>query len=251
MNLSLLNFLEVVPSRTLNGLYIILDIIFLLFFLCLLFFNKRIMTFIFAIIGGIIYFIVDYGIFYKLLGTRTVNNASPFWFLLWLSMSYGITNFAWIWLWIKKDKRLLEWSVLILTWWIACPLLSQNFGSTENMISISRGTNSYHGVMALIMFVGYAILCIYNITIANDDKKINIVWLLVIGILVQFGWEFSLYITGIRPQDSLLPMIVDSLIETNLGIPFIFMIYKAVSKRYNEDLSLVIDSNKVLEEANV
>lgn len=32
--------------------------------------------------------------------------------LLWMSMSYGFTNFTWIWLWLNKDKHLFEWSVL-------------------------------------------------------------------------------------------------------------------------------------------
>lgn len=32
--------------------------------------------------------------------------------LLWMSMSYGFTNFTWIWLWLSKDKHLLEWSLL-------------------------------------------------------------------------------------------------------------------------------------------
>ena len=31
-----------------------------------------------------------------------------------MSVSYGFTNFAWIWLWISKDKNLFEWSFLIL-----------------------------------------------------------------------------------------------------------------------------------------
>ena len=31
-------------------------------------------------LGGLLYFAVDYGIFYQLLGTRTVTGADPFWF---------------------------------------------------------------------------------------------------------------------------------------------------------------------------
>ncbi len=230
---------EVVPARTLNQLYIFIDIIFLIFFVGLLVKKKRYLTTIFALAGGVIYFLVDYGYFYLILGTRVVEGADPFWFLLWLSMSYGITNFAWIWLWIKKDKHLLEWSILILAWWVAAPLIANTFGNDFEIVRIYRGTSAYHGIMAILMFVGYAILCIHNM---YKEKKINIVWLLIIGILVQFAWEAALLISGIR-DTGFAPLIVDSLIETNMGIPYIYFIYVFVSKRFNEDLS----QNTVLE----
>lgn len=120
---------EVVPARSLNYLYIWLDIAFLVLFTALLVWRKKYLTVLFALAGGVLYFIVDYGIFYLALGTREVDGANPAAFLLWLSMSYGMTNFAWICLFLARDKRLLEWSVLIIAWWIACPLLAQNFGA--------------------------------------------------------------------------------------------------------------------------
>ena len=55
-------------------------------------------------------------------------------------MSYGLTNFAWIWLWLDKDGHTLEWSLLILSGWLSTALLSQNFGSGFPEISISRST---------------------------------------------------------------------------------------------------------------
>ena len=86
---------EIVASRVLNTLYIYLDIGFLLFLAVTLLVLKRYAAAIFGFLGGLLYFAVDYGIFYQLLGTRTVTGADPFWFLLWLSMSYGFTNFVW------------------------------------------------------------------------------------------------------------------------------------------------------------
>ena len=155
--------MEVIPSRVLNELYIFLDIGFLVFLALVLLYTKRYAAAIFGFLGGILYFIVDYGIFYLALGTRQVNGADPFWFLLWLSMSYGFTNFVWIWLWLDRDGHALEWSLLITSGWFMTALLSQNFGGSFPEVSIMRGTGSYHGVMALILFVGYALLCVYNI----------------------------------------------------------------------------------------
>ncbi len=230
--------MEVVAARVLNELYIYLDIGFLLILLGILLYTKRYTAAIFGFLGGLLYFLVDYGGFYLLLGTRVVNGADPFWFLLWLSMSYGFTNFVWIWLWLDRDKHSLEWSVLIISGWLTSALLSQNFGGGFAEISISRGTGSYHGIMAILLFVGYALLCLKNIRAKEEKDRVDLKWILAIGILVQFSWEFVLLITGIRPQ-GILPLVVNSLLETNLGLPYLYFIHKAVTKRRREDLTRV------------
>jgi hypothetical protein len=287
--------MEIIPARTFNLLYVYQDSAWLLILLVIFLIKKRYLAIIAGLIGGMVYFIVDYGIFYLALGTRTVEGASPAILLLWLSMSYGFTNFAWIWLWLDRDSYAVEWSLLMILGWFTTALLSQNFGSAFQVISISRGTSGYHGVMALILLVGYGILIIKNIKAVNtahiynvqdinnqqssvDDKriqngnvsgdnikrrflknnnnkirdlsnnissgnntpgkKINILWILAIGILVQFSWEAILLIAGIRPI-GIMPLLVNSLLETNLGLPYMFLIHCAISKRFNEDLSKV------------
>lgn len=227
--------LEVVASRVLNELYLFLDIGFLLILAGVLIYTRRYLALLFGLAGGLLYFLVDYGGFYLLLQTRVVEGADPFWFLLWLSMSYGFTNFVWIWLWLDRDHHALEWSLLIVSGWFAVALLSQNFGEGFHEISISRGTGQYHGIMALILFVGYAMLCVYNLHVKEKEKRANLPWILAIGILVQFSWEFVLLVTGIRAQ-GLAPLIINSLLETNLGLPYIYLIHRAVSKRYEENL---------------
>lgn len=229
---------EVIAARSMNGLYIILDIVFLCILLAVLLVTKRYQAAIAGFLGGILYLLVDYGIFYLLLGTRQVAGADPFLFLLWLSMSYGFTNFVWIWLWLDRDGHTLEWSLLIVSGWLCTALLSQNFGSAFSQITISRGTADYHGIMALMLFVGYAVLCVYNIRCHVPEKKIPILWILAIGILVQFGWEAVLAITGIRNQ-SWNTLIVNSLLETNMGLPYLWMIHRGINKRRNEQLQKV------------
>lgn len=231
-----LDFSQIIPERELNQLYVYLDICFLVVFLGLLAYTKRYLTTIFALAGGVIYFVVDYGIFYLFLGTRIVEGASYFWFLLWLSMSYGITNFAWIWLWIKKDKHLLKWSLLIFFWWLICPIIARVFGAEFGEIAIQRGTTQYHWVMAFFLVLGYGIIVVHNIRTKDKEKRIDILWLLAIGILVQLGWEFALFVTGIR-QGGFSILIVNSLLETNMGIPYIYFIYRKITKHYQEDLS--------------
>jgi hypothetical protein len=229
--------MEVIPARVFNLLYVYIDIAWLVFLLIILIWKKKYIAAIAGAAGAILYFLVDYGIFHLALGTRTVDGANTAALLLWLSISYGFTNFAWIWLWLDRDRHAFEWSVLIISAWMATALLSQNFGKDFQVISIQRGTSSYHGVMALLLFAGYAILIISNLkNRAVPERKINILWILIIGILVQFSWEAVLLITGIRAT-GIMPLIVNSLLETNMGLPFLFLIHRAVMSRYNEDFT--------------
>jgi hypothetical protein len=220
-------------TRSFSSLYIMLDIVWLLIFAGLLLRYKRRMAVIVGLLAGILYFLVDYGIFYQLLGTRQIEGAHPLWFLLWLSMSYGFTNFAWIWLLLDRDAHAVEWSMLPILGWVTIGQLSQNFGNGFAEITISRGTGSYHGVMALILCVGYLLVIFKNL---RGNEKIGVLRLMAIGIGVQFAWEASLLISGIRPA-LWQPIVVNSLIETNLGMPYIYFIHKYVRKYRNEESS--------------
>jgi hypothetical protein len=222
--------MDIVAARTFNTLYICLDIAWLILFCSLLLVFKRRLALLVGLLAGVLYFLVDYGYFYRILGTRVVQGADPFWFLLWLSFSYGITNFAWIWLLLDHDGRAVEWSALIITAWLAVALLSQNFGSGFALISIQRGTGAYHGIMAAILFLGYLFVIVQNL---RGREKINILWLMAIGIGVQFSWEAVLLVTGIRPA-GFEALVVNSLIETNLGLPYVFFIHRAVAQKISK-----------------
>lgn len=235
---------EIIARREFSPLYIAFDIAFLVLYGCLLLRKKKYMTFLVGFLAGILYMAVDYGIFHLVCHSRSISDGySLFWVLLWMSMSYGFTNFTWIWLWISKDKHLSEWSMLILMWWFVCPLLTNTF-APQNMskIIIQRTTGEYHGYMAAIMFVGYLILIIYNLS-RDKEHRINIPWLLAIGILVQFGWEAGLLIGGIRSagfatvEEKLKPLVVNSLLETNLGMPYIYFIFAAYSAKFTEQFN--------------
>jgi hypothetical protein len=222
--------MEIVAARTFNTLYVWLDLAWLAAFVAVLLANRKYAALIAGLAAGVVYFIADYGIFYLLLGTRSVQGTSPFWLLLWLSFSYGITNLAWIWLLLDADGRAVEWSVLVVIGWLAVAFLSQSFGGRFPTVAIRRGTASYHGVMALLMLAGYGALIVRNLAGKPGDRaRINLLRLLAIGIGVQFSWEAVLLLAGIRPA-GLRPLIVDSLLETNLGMPYFYLIHRAVKK---------------------
>lgn len=233
---------EIIAQRVFSPLYILLDCIFLVFLAALLIWKKEYGAVIVGLIFGAVYMVVDYGIFNLLLHTRTISEGySMFWVLLWMSVSYGFTNFAWIWLWIRADKDLFSWSFLILLWWFCAPLITNTLAGDGPQIVIQRTTGAYHGYMAIILFVGYALAVIWNLK--NERKnQIPILWILIIGILVQFGWEAGLLIGGIRSAEvtsiaaRLQTLLVNSLLETNLGMPYIYAIYIAFAAKRRKDL---------------
>jgi hypothetical protein len=222
--------MEIIAARTFNTLYIWLDLAWLAVFTAVLLVRRRYAPLLAGLAGGVLYFIVDYGVFYLLLGTRSVEGASPFWLLLWLSFSYGLTNMAWIWLLLDRDGHTVEWSALVVIGWLAVAFLSQGFGGRFPLIAIRRGTASYHGVMVLIMLAGYLALIVRNLASNTEiSERADLLRLLAIGIGVQFAWEAVLLLAGIRPP-GLRPLIVDSLLETNLGLPYFYLIHRALKR---------------------
>lgn len=234
--------METIALRQFDPLYIIFDTIFLVTLMGLLIWKKKYSALLVGFLAGILYMIVDYGIFNLVCHSRSISAGySLFWVLFWMSMSYGFTNFVWIWLWISKDKNLLEWSAMILLWWFCCPLLTNTFGGFWNPVIIQRTTGSYHGYMALLLFVGYMIVFIWNFAHSNKEEQMPLLWLLAIGILVQLGWEAGLLLGGIRSagfslKESMKTLIINSLLETNLGMPYIYMIYIWYNSKYTEIL---------------
>ena len=244
MGMSLLSAIDTItPTRNLNTLYIILDSIFICVFMGLLIWKKRYSTAIFALFGGVLYTIVDYGGFYLLSHSRTVSiggevvgAGQTFLVLLWMSMSYGITNFAFMWVLMRKDPLRMYWVFMIIMWWMICPSMSELGG--EATIETFRTTGKYHGWMAVVMATQWIFLMI--LLMRNEKKKafVNILWLCVIGFSVQFGWEFALLINGIRPLNgaSIQTLIVNSFLETNMCMPTTYLVYYLWNKRFTEDM---------------
>ncbi len=238
---------SIIAKRFFDVAFIYFDLAFLLVFVGLLIWKKKYMTLIVGVVMGVVYMLVDYGLFYLAFGERVINLngslASPvsfFFILFWMSMSYGFTNFTWIWLWISKDKHLFEWTLLILLWWFVGPIFMQTFATGTEIVTYRTSATTHGGMVFFILF-GYLGLIIWNFKQKKRVHKVNIPWLLAIGLLVQFGWEMGLLIGGIRSEsrdmiDKVKTVLINSLLETNLGMPYIFFIFMGVSMKYTERL---------------
>lgn len=234
--------MELIARRQFVPAYIALDTVFLLVLAGLLLWKKRRMAALVGGIMGVVYFIVDYGVFHLICHSRSIEGGSLFWTLLWMSMSYGFTNFAWIWLALDKDEYLIEWSLLILCWWFCCPMLAQLIGFGQMPIVIQRTTGAYHGWMAAILFAGYLLAVVRNLRESDRKCRIDLLRLLAVGIAAQFAWEAALLLGGIRSAgldfaEKLRPLIVNSLLETNLGMPYVYLIFVALTRRFTPALA--------------
>lgn len=169
---------DVIARREFMPTYIWLDVAFLIGFAALLVWRRRYMTLLVGLVMGSVYFAVGYGAFNLLTHSHSISGGSMFWVLLWMSVSYGFTNFSWLWLWLSRDRHLAEWSMLILVWWFCCPLMSQTFtarfASGMQPIVIQRTTGAYHGWMAVILsrrrMVGHAV-CRRSAWIPADQAR--------------------------------------------------------------------------------
>lgn len=217
--------MDVTAARAFSTLYIWIDCAWLVILAATFAWRRKYRALLVGLLGGVLYFLVDYGIFYLALRTRVVSGAEPLPLLLWLSLSYGFTNMAWAWLLLDRDGRGVEWSLLVVSGWLAVAFLSTSFGAGFPVVRIQRGTGAYHGAMALILAVGYGVVIVRNL--AGRLPRVSLLWLLAIGIGIQAAWELVLLLAGIRPP-SLVPFAVNSLLETNLGMPYLYLIHEAV-----------------------
>jgi hypothetical protein len=123
----------------------------------------------------------------------------------------------------------VEWSLLPILGWVAVAQLSSSFEAGFTEISVSRGVR-YHGVMAAILLAGYLVVIIRNL---RGRERVSIPWLMAIGIGVQFAWEAALLISGIRPPQW-QPIVINSLIETNCGMPILYFVHRFISQRVDD-----------------
>ncbi|MHA1865756.1 MAG: hypothetical protein ACTSVB_04650 [Candidatus Heimdallarchaeaceae archaeon] len=74
----------------------------------------------------------------------------------------------------------------------------------------------------------------------KDLSYLRIGYLFLIGILVHFRMEFTQHISGIRPIEGSLSIILpDSLLEFNSGIPVLFLLNFIIDQRKNNELTEV------------
>ena len=212
--------------RTFGADYILFDLIFLIIFVLLLFrFKKKIPLLVF-LVGGIgINLLMDWGIWLHT-GIREILlplGWNVLLFFVWFSLSYGV-EYAYVFLMFEKKSNKLGWTALVFGGWLAIAFLSQLIPLNDSLIVTTRHMFDLRILRILIVLAGYGLL----LFLKYDWKKIA--YLFFVGFLIHFMMEFSLFISGIRP-DSFWILLENSLIEFNMGVPFFYLLYDKFLKK--------------------
>jgi hypothetical protein len=137
--------------------------------------------------------------------------------MLWFSLAYGV-EYAYTFIMFEEKSKKLFWSLFVLCGWLSVAFLSQIFHLNDAVIVTLRHMQGLRTLRIFLVIFGYSLLFLYK----YDWKKI--LYLFMVGFLIHFFMEFSLFVSGIRPGN-LAILIENSLIEFNMGVPFFYLLY--------------------------
>jgi hypothetical protein len=220
--------------RTFGIDYIFFDLLFLAIFHFLLIRKKKFIPLIAFWLGGLAIMIIDWGFWLQVFHIRKLSLPEVFlpmlpeyWrvtvFMFWFSFSYGLM-FSWMFLMFEEGKQRVFWTALLWGGWLTVALLSQNIPLWDDTFTTLRMMGGSRITQIIIVVAGYILLFILK----YNWKKI--LYLFMVGVLCHFMMESSLWISGIR-SGSFAVLFVNSLIESNMGVPILFILYDKVLKK--------------------
>jgi len=222
-----------IVTRTFGVDFIFFDLLFLVIWISFLVYKKYHSAILWGIAGWIIYLIIDYLIWYRLSGTRHYEGPlNPHIFFLWFCFSPGFVQFSYVIVMFEKRnvREILFWTFLFYAGWTLTGLLSQWLHFDDDLIRISRDMGK--GNQRLIM-VSLAVLNFLIGVLLIALRKLtwkHLIYLFLVGTLVELALEFSLFVSGIRIEQgqwSLSMMTVNALTEFNCGIVTMYLLWKA------------------------
>ncbi|MBD3227574.1 MAG: hypothetical protein GF329_05230 [Candidatus Lokiarchaeota archaeon] len=265
--LDLFNFLDLIESeiaREFDYDYIIFDAIFLGIFLILLIQQKKFKPLAIGGITAILTYIIDAGFWYNIPSsipgknireyiisyegvpfTGIQFNVLKFGCDFMMTISYSLVAFSWVWImfesWNKKRyKDMIFWTSLLFGGWMIIPWLSILFNLNQINVWTIRHMDTQVLIQIIVVLVAYIIMIILYI---KKDPKV-ILYIFFIGCFQAFAMEFPLLISGIRPTGFEL-LIYETLILTNQGVPYLYIIYREIIPRLNKKLDFKNNNNKI------
>lgn len=222
------NITEHIVQRSVNSSIIIFDIIAVIVWIGCLLYTKQYRPFYFCIIGLVVYYIVDAIIWMKFMGVRWIESKyNPYLLEIWLQLGPGVIHPSFAVLMLegtfgpKRAEVKREFWVLlfILVQFTPC-FLQQSFKFSDT-IQVGRNMQSQRWLFLVLAILGYFYLIQQKMSVSNLWK------MFLICFAVEGCFELSLYISDIRVA-SLKTMMVDSVLEFNVGAGLIFYLWKCM-----------------------
>jgi len=132
----------------------------------------------------------------------------------------------------RNWRELWLWTIIFYLGWILVGLGSQLIPLDDRIIRVSRNMDANRQRLT------FTLMTLGNVAIAGIlymFKKLrfeDVIYLFIVGILVEFCLELSMSISGIRMEQgtwSLELMVVNTLIEFNMGIILMYLLW-AIAK---------------------
>lgn len=220
-----------VVTRTFGMDFIYFDIILLFIWIYFLIKKKYWLSIAWGLCGWLIYIFTDYVLWYLITQTREYKGfLNPFIFFLWFCFSPGFVQFSYVFTMFEKrnSKDLIMFTIIFYVGWILVGFCSQVLPIDDRIIEVSRDMDIANQrinelVMVLINIV-VAMVLLFKKKLRLED----ILYLFLVGILVEFSLELSLAVSGIRQAQgvwSVELMIINTLLEFNLGIVLMYLVW--------------------------
>lgn len=211
--------------------YLIFDLIFFILFISILIIQKKEIPLIVGLLCGLLFLIID-GIVWWNTGIREISPpdlkiAVDF----MMDFSYGLLAFSWVMIMFEKEnmKEVLLWTFFLYGGWLVIAGLSQILPLNDTEIITIRHMKHLRIVEISTVIIGYLLLLILGY---SYKRIIFIFW---VGVMLSFMMESYLLFTGIRPSGIDL-LVYDSLILTNQGIPYLYIIFDRIIPKMKEKI---------------
>jgi len=228
-------------ARTFDMDFIYLDIAFCAVWIIVLLRRKQTIPLCFGLFGALVTFLADDILWLHIQHTRTLD--VPFnrdLFLVYFSFTYGMIEFSYVTVMFqaKSMKAKALWTLFLYGGWLATALISQHVGIDDRTVQTARDMSHARIIQVAIVAAGYLLLLLLKYTWPPMKSLTfrRMLYLFCVGMLVHFGMEITLLASGIRPAgDYVHVLLFNSLLEFNMGIPILYILWTAIRSRKASD----------------
>ncbi|MFW9896308.1 MAG: hypothetical protein ACFFD7_10930 [Candidatus Thorarchaeota archaeon] len=225
---------NVIVTRSFGLDYIYFDIIFLIIWVYFLAKKRYWIPIAWGSLGWAVYIFTDYFLWYIVTQTRQyVGPLNPIIFFMWFCFSPGFVQFSYVVLMFEKRNRndLIFFTLVYYLGWIIVSVGSQLLPIDDTVIRVSRDMNIDNQRFNMIIMVFVNIIIAIFLYVKKKLRLEDVAYLFLVGTLVEFALELTLAVSGIRQEQgtwNLGLMILNSLIEFNLGIVLMYLLWATI-----------------------
>ncbi|MFW9960536.1 MAG: hypothetical protein ACFFDV_05930 [Candidatus Thorarchaeota archaeon] len=226
-------------TRTFDADFMLFDLAFTIIWIIILWRRGYVKPLLFGLLGILINFIIDFGVWYSYLGIRTVdglpNLISPLSFFVYFSITYGMIQYSYVQVMFarkpqdpyqeKKDR--VEWSLFLFVGWLLIGFLSNVTPINDLDVTVTRVMTNQRIFEVYAVIAEYSLLAILAYMKKFELTPRRILYIFSVGLFVHFSMEFTLLLSGIRGS-SLFDLLFNSIFEFNMGAPILYLMLFAL-----------------------